>query len=311
MSLSDYLAKNYLSSNKDQKKSERKDGAKKRKATSDHHKPNVFIQDDSPSTLKRTKTDHPDEDSISSREIVSPSSQALSNPKLKPKPSGWKIVGTDDGVVQRKEEEEEQPMMESGAKAGLQTAKEVSEQIRQKREKELKYLRENTPDSMGKSAETIHRDKSGRRIDIDSKIHQDRQRREHEKKEAERKIKEMNMGLIQKLDLEEQRQFAHENKNEGITRYADDERLNAQLKQRQHEDDPLQGFKTPSTSNRYVSRTGRKLYTKGFPENRFNIAPGYRWDGVDRSNGFEKKWFKKQAETTTNEKLSYTMQEDY
>lgn len=206
-------------------------------------------------------------------------------------------------------EEAQPPVMASGARAGLQTGAQVAEQIRLKEEKELAMLRQTSAEGLGKDAETVYRDASGAKVDIRSRLDERKRRREEEQSERERKKKEINMGLVQMLERQDQRDRLAKAATAGLSRYADDEELNAKLRSRDLEDDPMLSF-NPEKSNKFISRTGRKLYREQYPENRFSIAPGHRWDGVDRSNGFEKAHFKKQLEVQREQTLSYTMQED-
>jgi pre-mRNA-splicing factor CWC26 len=95
---------------------------------------------------------------------------------------------------------------------------------------------------------------------------------------------ESELGKLKKLAEEREKRFSF---------YKDDDVYNDRLKEQIRWGDtmaPLIKKKKKKSKYEYQGPPP--------PPNRFGIQPGYRWDGIDRSNGFEVKLFqaKKQQE---------------
>lgn len=107
--------------------------------------------------------------------------------------------------------------------------------------------------------------------------------------------------------LDENNKTEMEIPQEPFARYKDDPELEDHLKSQLRDGDPMLSYIKKKKSKNQTESTEKVQVYKGPPPppNRFNISPGYRWDGVDRSNGFEKKHFEIQAQKKAFEELAY------
>ncbi|EMR10769.1 hypothetical protein PNEG_00917 [Pneumocystis murina B123] len=194
------------------------------------------------------------------------------------------IVSEEKNDIDIKMESKNECTMSSGARAGLQTAKQVADDIKRQKDQERAIFKTVDPKLTGKNAETIYRDASGRRVDIELAMME--RQRQKAKEEARKKLEhEMSQGEVQKREKEEAKKAMEAIKYEPFSRSIDDPELNRMLKEKERWDDPANAFLSKK------QQSTRPTYQGFYSANRFGIAPGYRWDGVDRSNGFEKAWF--------------------
>ncbi|PFH53014.1 hypothetical protein AMATHDRAFT_45916 [Amanita thiersii Skay4041] len=209
---------------------------------------------------------------------------------------GWAVI--QEGIRQQKEEEEaeaedEKPMIVETEESkpfvgGLVAAKDLKKVFKRDQPgKGKKEAEEMAEEELASMQETVYRDASGRKIDTKAaRAEAARLKREREEREA--KKMEWGKGLVQREDKEKHQQELEKQKTRAFARYADDSELNEELKSKELWNDPAAAFLTKKRN-----KGPKKPEYKGPPPppNRFGIKPGYRWDGVDRSNGFEKKWF--------------------
>ena len=197
--------------------------------------------------------------------------------------------------------------MDSGAHAGLQSAADVAAQLARRKAEERGRYAEAGDEASGKNQETIYRDASGRIINIAMQRAEMRQKAEQEAAKVQAQV-EAQKGDVQRKEREQRKEQLEQAKFMPVARYADDEQLNDELKERGRWNDPAAGFLSKKREGKSV--TGKPLYQGPAAPNRYGIRPGHRWDGVDRSNGFEKEWFAARNKRANTRELEYAWQMD-
>ncbi|ORY38157.1 hypothetical protein BCR33DRAFT_720869 [Rhizoclosmatium globosum] len=124
---------------------------------------------------------------------------------------------------------------------------------------------------------TVYRDKLGRLVNKDKELELDALKQERLREEEAERLK-FKGGLAQEKERDRMQERLRKERNSKFAVSINDEELNERLKGKQHWGDPL-----ANTSNRSTTLHGT-LCTK-----QIRIEPGYRWDGLDRGNGFELK----------------------
>uniref|UniRef100_A0A673NHW5 BUD13 homolog n=1 Tax=Sinocyclocheilus rhinocerous TaxID=307959 RepID=A0A673NHW5_9TELE len=196
------------------------------------------------------------------------------------------------------------PRMLSGGAAGL-----VSVDILRKEQEEIrKRIKRNQPlEEASRNAETIFRDNAGRKRDLESE--RDKlSKKAGEKAEKDEKYAQWGKGLAQEEMQQQNVIDAMREAQKPLARHIDDEDLDRMLREQEREGDPMAAMlRKKKDKNAQLKGIKEKPRYKGPPPppNRFNIMPGYRWDGVDRSNGFEQKRYIRIADKKAVQEMAY------
>lgn len=323
--LSSYLADRYLVADpKPSKKRKRKQAAGS----------GLLITDDDDGSWGQTTTnDGDDEDAPVT--VTSASAEFR-----KSKKSNWKSLGGDEKATNKDDSaaadaiiasaaaetdaaraaDYEMPMIEGndpnvvkmsdGTHAGLQSAATVSAQLKRRQREEREEFERHR--KTAKEEETVYRDATGRRIDISMKRAEAR-RAAAEAEEKAKQAKEDLKGEVQQGEAKRRREQLEDAKLMPLARRVDDKEMNQELKEKERWNDPMAQFMdtAPKQSGSGKGRSKRRpVYNGAAPPNRYGIRPGYRWDGVDRSNGFEAERFKALNRRERNKGLDYAWQMD-
>ncbi|KAJ7496988.1 Pre-mRNA-splicing factor of RES complex-domain-containing protein [Mycena latifolia] len=282
-----YLAEKYMSGPKADAILSRVAPQKKKKrkaASAASATPSAFVVDVDGGWGDETKDDTEDVE-----EAIVATDRSFKKRKVAPteEGSGWATL--QPGIKEDTPPPDEQPQVveETPFVGGLVSAQQLKKALPQTHTAPTA-----TAEEIALAQETVYRDATGKKINTKAaRAEAARLKREREEKEAQKM--EWGKGLVQRDEAEKRKEELEKQRGKKFARYADDADLNEEMKAKELWNDPAAQFLTKKRAKgpRKPEYTGPPP-----PPNRFGIKPGYRWDGVDRGNGFEKKLFQSKNE---------------
>ncbi|XP_031728387.1 BUD13 homolog [Anarrhichthys ocellatus] len=190
--------------------------------------------------------------------------------------------------------------MLSGGKAGLVSV----DILRREKEENRRRERYNQPlEDASRNAQTVFRDKSGKKRDLETE-REEKKRKAGEKAAKDEKYAQWGKGLAQGQMHQQKLEDAVHEAQKPLARQRDDEDLDRMLREQQRDGDPMAAM-LRRKKDRSTAQDKPRYKGPPPPPNRFNILPGYRWDGVDRSNGFEQKRYSRMADKKAVQEEAY------
>jgi len=257
------------------------------RATASHHQ--VPSQRDNDSRIK-----------LSPRMVAESRTRHDSDGDLSPPCKAVPLHGRHDSDSDISPERQASPTrMSSGLRAGLVAGRDLKKETADIRQKQREALETAPAEQTGKGAETVYRNRDGGRVTREEWLESKQRHKKKRPSEYPEQELEWGGGLKQKVSREEEKAELERIATQPFARYEPDEKYQEELRNKQDWHDPMK--KHPGRDD--ASEDGLdQAPAAGGPKqekplcphlpwpNRFNILPGYRWDGKVRTNGFEKKF---------------------